>query len=207
MQFYAQDVAASLSSDSPYDFTNDPDAPDTDAENLPIAENFFFYNQIGNVGFIGYSGAHQYADMVPYFEEACQWAAGIETIQVLLLEGHWNSDGDGCEAEMTVPEVYASIAALPACQPVASKMRYLLGHKHCNEVIDTDVGFMVGGWGMSDYKCGGSFGLPIIDTTGGTFRVLYLPLQQAWPQAEVFHFLIFCLAIVKQFDIMREGIR
>ena len=122
-----------------------------------------------------------------------------------MLEGHWNSDGDGCSADMTVPEVYASIASLPACNPVASKMRYMLGHKHCNEVylisiqwkfyyivlflfqvIDPNVGFMVGGWGMSDHSCGGSFGLPIVDTTGGQFRILYLPLQQAWPQAEVY---------------------
>lgn len=185
MQFYGQDVAASLGSDAPYDFVNDPDAPDTSAENLPPASNFFYYNQVGNVGFIGYSGAHQYDDMVPYFEEACAWAAGIDSLQVLLLEGHWNSDGDGCDADMTVPEVYASIAALPACQSVASKMRYMLGHKHCNVIIEADVGFMMGGWGMSDYQCGGSFGLPIIDTTGGQFRVMYLPLQQAWPQEEV----------------------
>jgi hypothetical protein len=185
MQFYGQDVATSLGSDVPYDFVNDPDAADTSAENLPPAGNFFYYNQVGNIGFIGYSGAHQYDAMVPYFEEACTWASSATGLDVLLLEGHWNSEGNGCEADMTVPDVYASIAALPACQPVAAKMRYMLGHKHCNEVIDKDVGFMVGGWGMSDYACGGSFGLPIIDTTGGQFRVLYLPLQQAWPQTEV----------------------
>ena len=185
MQFYGQDVAASLNCNTPYDFVNDPDSEDTSAENLPPASNFFYYNQVGNIGFIGYSGAHSYDDMVPYFEEACEWAAGVDTLQVLLLEGHWNSEGAGCDADMTVPEVYSSIAALPSCRPVAAKMRYMLGHTHCNEVIDKDTGFMVGGWGMSDYQCGGSFGLPIVDTTMGQFRVMYIPLQQAWPQEEV----------------------
>ncbi len=41
------------------------------------------------------------------------------------------------------------------------------GHKHCNVVMDPDVGFMVGGNGMSDAaSCGGNFGIPVIDTTG-----------------------------------------
>lgn len=186
MQFYGQDVAASEVDPSvPFDFTADPDAPDTNAENLPTLDNFFYFNQMGNVGFIGYSGAHDYGETEKYFENACNWAAETPGLDVILLLGHWNSDGDGCDSEMTVPEVYKSIAALPACQPVASKIRYMLGHKHCNIIVEEDIGFMVGGMGMSDYQCGGSLGIPIVDTTDGAFKVYYFEVQGALPSTKM----------------------
>ena len=57
MQFYGQDVAASaLNAATPYDFSVDPNVDlgshSANAENLPVADNFFYYNQIGNVGFM-----------------------------------------------------------------------------------------------------------------------------------------------------------
>ncbi|CAE7413378.1 desi1 [Symbiodinium microadriaticum] len=184
MQFYAQDVAASEADPTiPYDFSADPDSADTSAENLPPLDNYFYFNQVGNVAFIGYSGAHDYSETEVYFEAACNWAASTAGIDTILLLGHWNSDGDGCDADMTVPEVYKAIAALPACQPLAPKIRYMLGHAHCNLIVEEDVGFMVGGMGMSDIKCGGTFGIPVVDTIGGMFKVYYFPVQQAWPAA------------------------
>lgn len=181
MQFYGQDVAASeVNPAIPYDFSKDPNSADTNAQNFPEASNFFYYNQIGNIGFMGYSGAHEYADMVSYFEEACTWASNIPSIESFLILGHWNNGGDGCDSDMTVPEVYSSIAALPACASVAPKMKYFLGHKHCNIIVEPNVGFMVGGMGMSDAtSCGGSFGVPVVDTTNGQFRVFFFPVNQA----------------------------
>jgi hypothetical protein len=179
MQFYGQDVLASMSSSTPYDFSNNPDGANKGAENLPPASNFFFYNKVGNVAFIGYSGAHSFSTMEKSFTEACTWAQSANPDSLLLL-GHWNSDGDGCDADATVPAVYKSILALPACAPLASKVRYFMGHKHCNIVTQKDVGFMVGGQGMSDAtSCGGAYGIPIVDTTGGRFRVYYFPIAQA----------------------------
>ena len=186
VQYYGQDVAAAEADPSaPFDFTADPDADDTNAENLPPLSNYFYYNQVGNVAFVGYSGAHQYTLSESYFESACNWAASTPGIDTILLLGHWNSDGDGCDETMTVPAVYTSIAALPACQPVAAKIRYMLGHAHCNLVVEDNIGFMVGGMGMSDYKCGGTFGIPVVDTTGGLFRVFYFPVQQAPPASKL----------------------
>lgn len=53
MQFYGQDTIAATDA-SPYDFSVNPDAASEDkAENLPSAANYFFYNQVGNTGFIG----------------------------------------------------------------------------------------------------------------------------------------------------------
>lgn len=53
MQFYAQDTIAATSK-SPFDFSVNPDkASDNKAEALPVASNYFFYNQVGNTAFIG----------------------------------------------------------------------------------------------------------------------------------------------------------
>lgn len=135
--------------------------------------------QVGNTAFIGYSGAHTFGSMTQQFEDACTWASAANP-DVLLILGHWNSDGDGCESEASVPLIYQEISNLPSCAPVKSKIRYFMGHKHCNVVTEKDVGFMVGAVGMSDATgCGGAFGIPIVDTTGGTFKVYYFPIAQA----------------------------
>jgi hypothetical protein len=97
---------------------------------------------MGNTAFFGYSGAHSYEETVPYLEEACLWAQRENPSAVVLL-GHWNNDGDGCESDMTVPTLFEAMKSLPACAPLENKMKYFMGHKHCNYVTDTDVGFMV----------------------------------------------------------------
>jgi len=79
-QFYGQDTA---SKSFPYDFSVDPDL-DPDAEKLPPAENFFWYNKIGNTAFIGFSGAHSYASMSTLIDEACAWAAETNPSLVVL---------------------------------------------------------------------------------------------------------------------------
>jgi hypothetical protein len=194
MQFYGQDVVASLASSTPYDFVNDPDGINKGSENLPPASNFFFYNKIGNVAFIGYSGAHTFASMETSFADACTWINSVGADSVLIL-GHWNSNGDGCDATSATPAVYESIVSnVPQCSNLASKTRYFMGHKHCNIVTQADVGFMVGGLGMSDStSCGGVFGVPIVDTTGGRFRVYYFPIQQA-QGADNYDSIVNCIA-------------
>ena len=78
---------------------------------------------------------------------------------------------------MSGQAVYAELKALPACEAVASKMKYFVGHKHCNYVMEPNVGFMVGAQGMSDSaECGGTYGIPVLDTTEGTFKVFYFPI-------------------------------
>lgn len=179
MQFYGQDTIAATSS-SPYDFSVDPDGSygNDRGENIPPASNFFFYNQIGNTAFIGYSGAHNYNSMINYFTEACNWASSVNP-DVVLLVGHWNSKGDGCEDAASVPNVYEELKALPSCAAIVPKLKYFMGHKHCNMITSPDVGFMVGGGGMSDKDCNGDFGFPVVDTTGGRFRVYYFPIAHA----------------------------
>ena len=44
---------------------------------------------------------------------------------------------------MFVPATYHEILSLPACAPIADRMKYFMGHEHCNKVVEKDVGFMV----------------------------------------------------------------
>jgi len=85
MQYYGQDSAASFKNDAahdatPFDFSINPDtnsnAADIDSSSssyvnkigrdaltsLAALQNFFHYHRIGNVGFIGFSGAYQFTD-------------------------------------------------------------------------------------------------------------------------------------------------
>lgn len=146
MQFYGQDVIASMNSDVPYDFSVHPDHG---AKSFPTANNYFFYNKVGNVAFIGYSGAHKIEVMEPYFKEACNWARDNDP-DVLLLLGHWHSMGNGCKPEDTTPAMYNHLISMPECAPLEPKLRYFMGHKHCNIITQKDIGFMVGAQGMAD---------------------------------------------------------
>ena len=92
MQYYGQDSAASFKNDAahdatPFDFSVNPDtnaastSPEVDSSvsssssssyankigrdaltSLAALHNFFHYNRIGNVAFVGFSGAYQFSD-------------------------------------------------------------------------------------------------------------------------------------------------
>jgi hypothetical protein len=49
---------------------------------------------------------------------------------------------------MAIEEVYDQmVAGLPACSAVVPKLKYFVGHRHCNIVLKENVGFMVGSLG------------------------------------------------------------
>ena len=174
MQYYGQDTAAATA-DAPFDFSVDPDEVSLlkgRKHALPAADNFFSYYKIGDTGFITFSGAHAYEDMKPEFVKACNWAAA-EGPEYILLQSHWNEEGYGCEGAMTTPAVYAEMAALPECSSVLPKMKYFMGHEHCNTITEPGLGYMVGAQGMGG--CG-EWGIPIVDTTSGSFKVYYFLL-------------------------------
>merc|ERR1711991_129700 len=126
MQWYAQDTSAGYYSqdNAPFDFSIDPDL-NPSAYNLPPLQNFFSYYKIGNVAIFGYSGAHTFNETLPYLEEACSWAQ-IADPAVILLLGHWNDGGYGCDVDMAVGNLYEELSTIPVCTPVASKMKYVM---------------------------------------------------------------------------------
>lgn len=191
MQYYAQDTQSSIINENnninvPFDYTNDPDdftdnkSRREKALHIPKASNFFSYYNIGNVGFISYSGAHSYEEMESSFEEACNFMTNDSNPSTILLLGHWNTPGLGCELEMNVPSTYKELLNIPVCSSLKNKMRYLMGHMHCNVVVEDDIGFMVAGQGMtaSELACDGNFGFPVIDTYDDKFSIYYFDIQQ-----------------------------
>ena len=130
------------------DFTVDPDALST-RHKLPHLENFFSYFEIGNVGFLLFSGGYDYKDTKPYFEEGCAWLKEAKPA-VAFIAGHWNDAGLGCSSQMDVPAVYEEIRGFDGCAQLdqANNLKYIMGHTHCNKVTTKDVGFMVAGQGM-----------------------------------------------------------
>jgi hypothetical protein len=86
MQFYGQDVAAGVANElngsfAPLDFSVEP----VTRNSMPPASDFFWYYTMGNTGFIGYSGAHSYEEMLPYLKESCLFMEAENPATVLLL--------------------------------------------------------------------------------------------------------------------------
>lgn len=119
MQYYAQDAKAAQnvsqgSSAAPFDFSEDPDSGLLGC-NLAAAPNFFWYNQIGNVGLVGQSGAYKLDDVKPFMLEACAWLGRQPGLEVAILVGHWDKLGLGAGINMAMPAWYHEMAALPGC--------------------------------------------------------------------------------------------
>lgn len=185
MQYYAQDTAASQSDPSqPFDFSISPDGalPGTRGF-LPDARNFVHYSKVGNQGYLVYSGVFGFADLKPHFEEFCAWLQTAD-VAVGFIANHFANDNAGCQPGMATDMVYDTIRTYPGCKELDARglLMYQVGHTHCNQVIEKDVGFMVGGQGVGLFGCNNSlwgydnFGIPVVDSTGGRLRVLYYPV-------------------------------
>jgi hypothetical protein len=182
MQFYAQDSKAAESnfagnSTAPFDFTVDPSKGHIVGLgcNQAAMENFFWYNQIGNVGIVGQSGAYPYEQVKPFMQEACTWLSKQSGLDVAILVGHWDVSGMGASSEMAMPLWYTEMATLPGCKEFDSRgmLKFVMGHTHCNDPHPhgkVGTGFRVAGFGMEG--CG-NYGMPMVDTTENRVRFWY----------------------------------
>jgi len=186
MQFYAQDAKAAEavqagSPAAPFDFSVDPNKGRTLGLgcNPTALTNTFWYNQIGNVGIVGQSGAHDLEESRPLMAEACAWLGQQPGLRVALLLGHWDLPGLGADPEMAMPKWYSEMAVLPGCDKFKQRgmLKYVMGHTHCNDPHpygDVGAGFRVAGFGMDG--CG-NYGVPILDTTEDRVRFWYFDTQ------------------------------
>jgi len=184
MQWYAQDtVASEADSKQPFNFDINPDSTD-----LAAIENFIWYNMVGNVALLGFANAFSWEESLPHFQKACQWIASEQPSLVVMI-GHWNSEGLGCASGMDTEEVYPKIMQLDGCSNLGSKLKYFEGHEHCNYVKQEGYGFLVGSFG---YNGCGNFGLPILDTRNGRATLNYFPLGDNWQKADNFDEILGC---------------
>jgi len=150
--------------------------PQPNQRYLADASNFEYYTQIGNLGFISYSGAHHVDAITAFMQEACQWMTDHDdTIDWIILLGHWAKATKGADENTMVPAVYETLVTKAGC--AAKKVKYFEGHQHCNMVVAKDVGFNVGAFGKTSSKCS-QFGIPYMDSTNGRLLVVYFPISE-----------------------------
>jgi hypothetical protein len=193
IQYYAQDTLAAReavagSAAPPFNMSVDPaaGAKILGAGNLPAVDNSFFYHQIGNLGFIGFSGAYPLGMLKPRVSEACAWLSTQRGLEAAFLLGHWDKDNDGASNQTSAPGMYEIARGLPGCTELADKgrLKFVMGHTHCNVPHPhgyEETGFMVSGQGMQhgcfpDYESTTNYGVPVVDSTGGRLRMWYFPV-------------------------------
>lgn len=168
MQWYAMDAMSAKADEAqPFDFSANPFAGEP-----AHFSNFFSYNMLGNVAFISFSGQASWSESESYFAEACQWV-GEQDPDLLVLLGHWDADNLGCQAGMATPEAFSRLMGYSGCGNLADRVKFFEGHNHCNHIIQSNTGFMIGSFGMSG--CG-DFGIPIMDTRDGQAVLYYFQL-------------------------------
>jgi len=135
----------------------------------PVAHpsNFFFFNQLGDLGFVGYTPLGSWEEMKPWFEEACTYMQRDSVKHVYILN-HWNKPGMGAKKTLETPAVWRRLPKeIEACTPIEQKLRYAMGHEHCNRPEDGGRGLMVGGTGMTEMMgCQHAWGFAYISTKG-----------------------------------------
>lgn len=180
MQYYAQDAMSAEhilpgNSSAPFDYSVNPSTLLGWGCNKAAVKNFIWYNQIGNVGLVGQSGAHTFEESKPFMLEACTWLSKQPGLEVAILFGHWDHPNLGASEDMAMPQWYEEMAAFPGCKELneTSRLKFVMGHTHCNTPHPfgpVGAGFRVAGFGMEG--CG-NFGMPIVDTTEGRIRFWY----------------------------------
>lgn len=187
-QWYAQDTMAANGTQL-FHFINDPDKGQ-----ILDHSNTFWYHKVGNVAFVGFSNAYSWEELGPYFQEACNWAQGSKPALVVLL-GHWNGGGMGCAAGMDTPSAYSRVRNIDACRALGSRLKWVEGHKHCNQILVPNTGFLLGSFGFEDgdARCHGAFAIPILDTRGGRARLYYYELGKSGKRTDNFDTIMSCL--------------
>lgn len=147
---------------------------------------------------------------------------------LVLLLGHYNKDGAGTAKGNDVPSVAkwaldssdcsffkgaAGAAPYGANNTAASRLKFIVGHKHCNCMTSFDLtlkdkcllddalpeqvdGFIIGSHGMAwdpwgAASCPARFGLPVLTTDNGKLTVSYakLSLETTSAKCSIFDFI------------------
>lgn len=185
MQYYALDPHASLHDDVNFlNFSLDPDRVQRWNTSLNTAANLIWYNMLGDVGFIGLSGAFPESELGPYLDEACRWFGNASPRpNWIFLFGHWDSGGDAtCNPcpHMDTPDVYRRLRSTPGCKEFGARLKYQDGHTHCNGVQEREprtkdaAGFMIGASGMDGCS---QYGFEYMESVQGQLHIYYFELD------------------------------
>eukprot|EP00392_Amoebophrya_sp_AT5.2_P016481 g16743.t1 len=173
VQYYGQDVKAALdlegvSRPAPYDLSIDPVIPGNPKLCAYTArENSFFYNVVGNIGFIGYSAVHSWESQKADFGTACAKFFADSDVDLVFVLGHWNKQGAGTlentDLLNTTRLVVESFPSTCGALHEEGRVTFAMGHEHCAHPVVNNymtsgstaarTGFLVGSFGMDDWVC------------------------------------------------------
>jgi len=179
-QFFGQDTVAATDA-RPYDFAGYPSM-----RQIARAENFIYGSQLGDLAFFSYSAAHDWIDTEPHVAQFCRFVGSTQSVNAVILLGHWDECNLGCRPGMDTPAVYEKMKAMSGCD--VKRLLYFMGHQHCNRIASNSsgpldaYGFMIGGTGMYGWGCS-QFGFTVLrsnpSTAGGpNVRVDHFPLAE-----------------------------
>merc|ERR1719219_409045 len=172
-QWWASDTVASFNHPI-YDWSIDPSWKERDTTPPIAIENTIWWNKIGNIGFIGYSGAHPLSKTKPYFDQMCQQFSNDANLAHVFVLGHWDAQNLGCQYSMAAPDVLNFLREMESCSAIKDSMHFIDGHNHENKVIGSD-GFMIGANGMSG---SGQFGhIYVKSDDKGTVQIWYFEFR------------------------------
>jgi len=186
MQYYALDPVSSLHDNVNFlNFSINPDDIRQWHTSMNAPGNLVWYHMLGDVAFVGLSGAFPETTLAPYLDDACQWLGTVEPRpNWVMVANHWNKadDPEDCNPcpHMDMPSVYHRLRRTPGCQEYGTRLKYQDGHDHCNHIQEREpdtrepIGFMIGGSGMSD--CG-QWGFEYLDSSDDRLRLYYFELE------------------------------
>merc|ERR1712151_972153 len=122
-------MSSKTDASQPFDFSANPHKND-----IVDVSNTFTYYTMGNVAYINFANAYVWADLEPYFYEACRWVNDTNP-SLIVLQGHWNSQDMGCQNGMDTEDVFVKLQTIHGCDTLGSRLKYVEGHYHCNKIV------------------------------------------------------------------------
>jgi len=183
MQYFGIDTVLSKSNASQYfNYSINPDNPPagsgTKYQSITATssiDNSIGWYKFGGFGVLFFNGAYTSNDILPYFQEACEFFENnVSEDETILLLGHWNGNETiqswilPYGGQLVTPRARELLLDLPGCSHRGSKIIYFDGHGHTNQMVPGDNGYLAGGHGIMGLNPS-NFSVPVAADYGFMF--------------------------------------
>jgi len=162
LQYFGIDTVVSKENGNYFDYTINPDSPPPGSgkkyqsiEATSSIKNSIGWYKFGGFGILFFNGAYSADQMLPYFQEACDFFhESVNEEETLLLIGHWNGNEtiqswiSPYGGQVVTPRARELLLDLPGCSHIGKRIIYFDGHGHTNVMVPGDNGYLAGGHGI-----------------------------------------------------------
>lgn len=162
LQYFGIDTVVSKENGNYFDYTINPDSPPPGSgtkyqsiEATSSIKNSIGWYKFGGFGILFFNGAYSAEQMLPYFQEACDFfGESVNEEETLLLIGHWNGNEtiqswiSPYGGQVVTPRARELLLDLPGCSHIGKRIIYFDGHGHTNVMVPGDNGYLAGGHGI-----------------------------------------------------------